>query len=136
MPAVDGAFVLKNASVTIDDVEYANQLTKAKLVPDTPIQTVRTLVPDGQVQDTDSTVWTFEISGLQVNKTGGLARALRAASGTEVEVFLQPKLGTGEDTATFTIKVLPSEFGGEQGSYMMTELTFPVVGQPVFGTAA
>ncbi|SIQ07246.1 hypothetical protein [Micromonospora avicenniae] len=136
MPAPTGAYVLRNAVVTIDSVEYANQLNKARLVPDTPIQTFRTLVPDGVVQDVDSTVWTFEISGLQINEANGLAAALREAAGTELEVTLQPKAGTGQATATFTILALDTEFGGDQGAFMTTELSLPVVGGVTFGTSA
>ncbi|MEV0156877.1 hypothetical protein AB0H57_24540 [Micromonospora sp. NPDC050686] len=136
MPAATGAHVFKNAVVTIDEVEYANQLSKARLVPDQPVQTMRTLVPDGVVQDVDSPVWTFEIAGLQINATDGLAKALRTAAGTEIEVTLQPKAGTGQATATFTVLALMPEFGGEQGNWLTQELTLPVVGQPVFGTSA
>lgn len=136
MPAPTGAHVYRNALVTVESVEYANQVTKARLVPDTPIQTVRTLVPDGAVQDIDSTVWTFELSGLQINATGGLAKALRDAAGTELDIVLQPKAGFSQPTATFTVIALPAEFGGDQGSFLMTELELPVVGAPVFGTSA
>lgn len=137
MPAPTGAHVFRYALVTVDSVEYANQVTKARLVPDTPIQTVRTLVPDGVVQDVDSTVWTFELSGLQINIAGGLAKALRTLTpGEEVDVILQPKVGFSQPTATFTILALPAEFGGEQGSFLMTEMEFPVIGAPVFGTSA
>ncbi|MDW3849656.1 hypothetical protein NMK34_23870 [Micromonospora sp. BRA006-A] len=136
MPAAAGAHVIKNAVVTIDGVEYANQVNKARLVPDQPIQTMRTLVPDGVVQDVDSPVWTFEISGLQINVAGGLAKALRDANGGEVDVVLQPRAGTGQATATFTVLALMPEFGGDQGEWATQELELPVVGQPVFGTSA
>lgn len=136
MPAPTGAHVYRNALVTINEVEYANQVTRARLVPDTPIQTVRTLVPDGAVQDVDSTVWVFELSGLQINIATGLAKALRDAAGTEVEVILQPKVGFSQPTATFTILALPPEFGGNQGEFLPIEMEIPVVGQPVFGTSA
>lgn len=136
MPAYADAHVLRNATVTIDEVEYANQVTKARLVPDTPVQTLRTLVPDGAIQDVDSTVWVLELSGVQSHKNGGLAKALTDAAGTEIEVVIQPKAGTGQDTATVTIVAMPVEFGGEQGAYRTFEAEFPVVGQPVFGTSA
>lgn len=136
MSAVVGARVYKNAKVTIDSVEYANQLNKARLVPDQPIQTMRTLVPDGAVSDVDSATWTFEISGLQINAANGLAEALRDADGGELDVVLQPQVGTGQATATFTIIALMPEFGGEQGAWLTQELELPVVGQPVFGVSA
>jgi hypothetical protein len=137
MPAVDGAYVLKNAVVTIDSVEYANQARIARLVPDQPTQTYRTLVPDGTVTDVDSPAWTFELTGLQVNKTGGLAKALRAlAVGEQVDVTLAPRDLVGDDQADFTIVAMMPQFGGEQGSFAEIELVFGVVGQPVFTAIA
>jgi hypothetical protein len=132
MPAPTGAFVAKNATVTIDAVQYANQVRIARLVPDQPVQTYRTLVPDGAVQDVDSAVWTFELTGLQINKEGGLARALRALTpGETVAVILAPQAGEG-DSAAFTIMGVQPPFGGEQGAFATMELVFPVVGSPVF----
>lgn len=136
MSAPTGAYVLRNASITVDTMEFANQVKKARLVPETPIQTYRTLVPDGVVQDVDSTVWTFELSGLQINETGGLAKALRDAAGTEIDIVLQPKVGTGQTTATFTALAIMPPFGDEQGKYMEVDLTLPVVGGVTFGTSA
>jgi hypothetical protein len=135
MAAPTGAFVLKDATVTIDSVEYANQCTKAQLTPDQPVQTVRTLVPDGVVSDVDSAAWTFDISALQINGSGGLAKALRDADpGDTLACVLAPSNGTGNAKATFTILVLDVPFGGEQGNFATFEASFPVVGSPVFGT--
>ena len=136
MPAPTGAHVMRNASVKVETVEYANQVTKARLVPDAPVQTMRTLVPDGIVQDVDSAVWTLELSGVQDYKTGGLAKALNDAAGTEVDIVITPKLGTGESTATVVAIAKQVEFGGEQGNFRTFEVELPIVGQPTFGSAA
>jgi hypothetical protein len=136
MTAFAGAHVMRNAVITIDDVVYGNQVTKARLVPDTPIQTLRTLVPDGVVQDVDSTIWTLELSGVQAYGTGSLGAALNAASGTQIEVIVQPKAGTAQDVATCTIIAMPVEFGGEQGNFRTFDATFPIVGAPVFSQSA
>lgn len=137
MPAAANAFVMKNATITVDEIEYANQSRIARLVPDQPIQTYRTLVPDGAQQDVDSPAWTFELTGLQINKAGGLAAALRAlAVGEQVEVVLAPRALVGDQEATFTIVAMKPQFGGEQGSYAEIEMSFPVVGEPVFATIA
>ena len=133
MPAAANAYVIKDVSITIDAVEYANQVRIARLVPDQPIQTYRTMVPDGAQQDVDSATWTFELTGLQINKTGGLASALRAFTvGEQVEVTLAPRNLAGDDEATFTIVTVEPPFGGEQGSYAEIEMSFPVVGSPTF----
>lgn len=133
MPPPTGAHVYRNAVVTVATVEYANQARIARLVPDTPIQSYRTLVPDGAVQDVDSPLWTFELTGLQINRTGGLAHALRAAAvGDTLAVILTPHDADGEDSAAFNILVIPPPFGGTQGEFGTMEMVFPVLGQPVF----
>lgn len=137
MPPPTGAHVYRNALVTVATVEYANQVRIARLVPDTPIQTYRTLVPDGAVQDVDSPVWTLELTGLQINTTGGLAKALRTATpGSELAVVLTPHDDTGEDSAAFTVLALPPPFGGEQGAFGTIEMVLPVLGQPTFSVVA
>lgn len=138
MPAPANTYSYRDTILTIDDVDYANQHWRARLVPDTPILTQRTAVPDGVITDVDNPVWTFEITAAQINKTGGLAKVLRdAAPGTEMDVVLQPTGGAaaavGEPIATFTIKSLPVPFGDQVGKISDFEAVFPVVGQPVFG---
>jgi hypothetical protein len=131
MAAPAGAFVMRNATITVDATAYANQCTKARLVPDTPIQTLRTLVPDGAIQDVDSAVWSFELSMVQDwTDAQGLARALHDAAGTEVDIVLAPK--TGGVSAAFTCIAMSPPFGGDQGAFTVAEMTLPVVGQPVF----
>lgn len=137
MPVAAGVYVVRDAVVTVEETEYANQCTVARLVPETPVQTLRTLVPDGAITDVDSPVWTFEVTAVQKNNTGGLAKALRAAApGTQMDVVLTPKDLAGEDSATFTILAMPVPFGGEQGSFPTFEAAFAVVGQPVFSSVA
>ena len=136
MPAPTGAQVYRDALFTVDGTDYANQVSKARLVPDVPIQTVRTLVPDGVVQDVDSAVWTLELAGLQINIAGGLAAYLRGLTpGTQLACVLQPKTGTGQPKATFTAMSIPAEFGGEQGAFLPIDLTLPVLGGVTFGTS-
>ena len=136
MPAPANTFTMRDALVTVDLVEYANQAWKARLVPEVPIQSQRTLVPDGAIVDVDSAMWTFELTLAQINKTGGLAKVLRDAEpGTEMAVVLVPHdTGTGSPKATFTIKSMPGTFGGDQGALASNEMVFPVVGSPVFST--
>ncbi len=132
MAAPTGAFVAKNATVTVASVQYANQVRIARLVPDASIQTYRTLVPDGVVQDVDTATWTFELTGLQINKDGGLAKALRAMdTGDVIAVVLAPQSGEGQ-SAAFNAMVVPVPFGGEQGAFATMELVLPVIGTPVY----
>lgn len=126
------AMVFRNPTVTIDSVAYTAQCSKARLVPDTPTQTMRTF--GGVDKDRDSTSWTLELAGHQDRGSGGLADALddAAAAGTAIEVVIQAKAGAGQDVATFDIVPVPVEFGGESGAWKLFEQTFEVVDQPVF----
>jgi hypothetical protein len=133
MAVATGIYVVRDAVFTLATVAYPNQVTSARLVPDTPIQVLRTLVPDGAITDVDSPVWTLELTLAQKNNTGGLAKALRALEpGATAACVLAPKDLDGEDTAAFNILAIPPPFGGQQGAFPTAEMVFPVVGQPVF----
>lgn len=132
MAAYGGAFVMRNALLTFDETEFQAQATRARLVPDQNIQTLRTLVPDGVITDVDSAVWTLELSGVQDWETGGLANYLHTNAGSIVEVVMAPVNTTGKKQATFDVRIIEPPFGGDQGSFAMIELELPVQGQPVF----
>ncbi len=137
MAVAAGIYVVKDALLTIGGTTYANQITVARLVPDTPMQTVRTLVPDGAITDTDSPAWTLELTILQKNNTGGLAKLLRSTpAGDQLACVLAPKNLTGEDKATFTALSIPVPFGGQQGQFPTAEIVLPVLGVPVFAAIA
>lgn len=130
MAAPTGAFVMRNAEISFGaTATYVNQVTKARLVPDTPIQTVRTLVPDGVVQDVDSAAWTLELEGIQdYTASTGLARYLFNNAGSTVTVTIEPK--SGGVSASCSVVLVAPPFGGEQGEFAMIEVELPVVGQP------
>lgn len=137
MPAPAGAFVLKAPIITIGGTSYANQLTKSRLVADTPTVTLRTLVPDGSVTDVDTATWTFELAGIADWKNAqGLADFLNDQANNLVSVVFQPKPGSGEKSAAFQMYAHPVDFGGEQGQFAVFDATFGVLGAPVFSDAA
>jgi hypothetical protein len=137
MAAPAGAYVLKNPIFTVGGTSYANQMTKVRLVPDQPITTLRTLVPDGSVTDVDSPVWTFEMAGIADWKNAqGLADYLNDNAGVLVAAVLQPKPGSGEKSAAFNFYAHPVPFGGEQGQWVTFDETFGMSGAPVFTDAA
>jgi hypothetical protein len=132
-----GIYVVKDALLTVEGTDYANQVTVARLVPETPVQQLRTLVPDGTLSDVDSPIWTLELTIVQKNNTGGLAKYLRAQeAGTELDIVLTPKDKTGEDKATFVAMSMPTAFGGQQGQFPTAEIVLPVLGVPVFSAVA
>lgn len=130
------AMIFRKPTVTIESVDYKDQVWKARLVPDTPVETRRTF--GGVDKDRDSTSWTLELAGHQDRGAGGLADALddAAAAGGTLTLVLQAKAGTGQDTATCEIVPVPVEFGGESGDWKQFDATFEVVDQPVFTQSA
>lgn len=131
MAAPPGAYVLKDALVKIEATDYAAQCTSVVLTPDQPTQTIRTMVPDGVVSDTDTATWTASINGIQdYVEAQGLARLLTEMAGQKVDIEFEPKKGGVKATITATAKAVP--FGGEQGAFTTFSVDLPCDGQPVF----
>jgi hypothetical protein len=137
MSAPAGAYVLRDATFTVEATDYANQCTSVVLTPDQATQTLKTMVPDGIVQDVDSAVWTCSINGIQDYKAArGLARLLTEMAGSELDIVFTPKNGTGNATATVTVVGKAVPFGGEQGAFTTFSIELPVIGAPVWGVVA
>jgi hypothetical protein len=136
MAAYSNPIVFRNGLVKFGSTDFTNQVTKARLIPDTPSQTLRTLVPDGTVTDVDSTSWTLELTFLQDWETGGLAAYLNTNNGSLITVTLAAVAGTGKKQATFSVRCVPVDFGGEQGNFLTSEVTLNIQGSPTFGTQA
>jgi hypothetical protein len=120
------------ASFKVDGVEYKDQVSKVRLVPDTPTQTMRTW--GGVDVDRDSTAWVLEVTGHQDRGTGGFAKALETAiaANDTCDFEIVPRTGIGEDKAAGTFVPVPVEFGGEAGSWKSFEAEFGVLDQPTF----
>lgn len=132
---IQSPFVIRNGSCKIATVEYGSIITKMRLVPSQDVQTLRTVVPAGNVQDVDEPVWTFQITmGQDYTATTGLADILNTAAiaGTTLAVVMAPKL-LGRN-ASFSIQAKSVDFGGDVGSFNTSDVEFPVIGQPTFGT--
>jgi hypothetical protein len=121
----------------VEATDYANQCTSVVLTPDQSTQTLRTMVPDGVVQDVDSAVWTCSINGVQDYKAAqGLARLLTDMAGEQLDIVFTPRKGTGNTTATVTVVAKAVPFGGEQGNFTTFDVELPCIGEPVWGTVA
>lgn len=136
MAAYTGAFVIKNALLKLGTTDFSNQVNKARLVPDVNVQTMRTLVPDGQVVDIDSAQWTLELSGIQDYETGGLADYLRDNAGNLVTATVAPRNSVGKQSWSIQVMCLPVPVGGEQGEFAVFDVELPCSGQPTLGALA
>jgi hypothetical protein len=134
MPVLEGHIgVLRNTLLTIDGVDYANQVTRELLTPDQPSQVTRTAVPDGAIVDNDSPTWTFGVAIVQKLAAGGLVKALNdAPAGTHMDVVWVPKKEDGEPQVTFTIVAKKVAVGSDVGQQPISEVAFDVVGEPDF----
>src|SRR5690606_17761741 len=115
MPA-SNAFIMRSSIAEFDTNDYAEELSRAELVPDTQVEQLK-LLKGNTVSDVDNPSWTFAISGIQDwTVTQGCGDFLSASRGGKVDVTFQPRLGTGQRTATFSVIAMSPNFGGEQGS--------------------
>ena len=74
--AAGHAYVLRDFTFTLGGTDFANAATTAQLKPSTNISTLKTLIPDGVIQDIDTTVWVLSLAGVADWKLGGLANGL------------------------------------------------------------
>lgn len=131
MPAPQGAYVLRDALFTVEGTDYANQCTSVVMTPTQETQTLKTMVPDGAVQDVDSATWVLNINGIQDYVAArGLARYISDNSGLQLDIVFEPKKGGVTATATVVGKRIP--FGGEQGAFTVFDIELPMIGEPVF----
>lgn len=127
--------VMRNSLVTFGANEYTAQVTKARFVPDTQTQTLKTLVPDGVISDVDDPSWTLELEGpSDWTASQGLARYLNENAGTTVTVSVTPR--TGGVALSCDVVLVSVPFGGSQGEWEMFEVEMPCNGQPEFDDPA
>ena len=124
----------RNILFTLGGTSFANQVWKVRIVPDTPFQQQRTLVPDGTISDVDSATYTMELEGLQDYETGGLAAYLLTNAGTQVAFAFAPVNTAGKKKFTGTVVVVAAPVGGEQGEFAQMELEMPIIGTPTLTT--
>lgn len=134
IPAYTGAFVNRNALFTLGGTSFANQVWKVRIVPDTPNQQQRTLVPDGTISDVDSATYVMELEGLQDYESGGLAAYLLTNAGVQVTFVYAPVNTVGKKKFTGTLVAIAPPVGGDQGEFAQMELELPIIGAPTTGT--
>lgn len=125
--------VMKYASVEIDAVEYNLYAQTALLTGEQNVQTYPTLIPNGNIVDSDNPSYSFRLAGAQQT---ALATALRAAQGTVVDVVFQAEFGVGKEVATFSWLVPIIDFGGTKGQFRAFDVTGPVSGSVVYSTSS
>lgn len=141
--------MLKNAYLRLKTetggtfAQYACQVKRAELVPEPGEEvTYRTLCDAGSWSDVGPTTWTLELEGAQGwDTTDGLARFLFDHEGEllagELDQYGETHTPTAaEPGMSFTVRALPTGYGGEVDSYAEFDIALPVQGVPVLVTAA
>ena len=134
MPAATGALaphILKEGSISIGATDFANIISKSKLVPSQDIVTFTGYIPEAVYQDVNTATWVWQITAVASWAAGGLAKLLHENAGMELDCVFTPNTPTGE-SASFTIMPTEVPFGGDQGTFNVEDMIVPVIGQPNF----
>ena len=114
------------------------QLRSVELTPDTNIERIKTMCPDGQYSEVDEPEWTLALGYLNGNVATGdpqaLADYLLANKGAKTDFIFRPRAGGKGYSGQVTL--LAGSIGGSQGSYSEGSVDLPVDGQPVPVAAA
>lgn len=111
--------------------DYACQLRSVTLTPDTNVERIKTLCPDGQFSNVDDPEWNLDLGYLMGTDpdNGSLADYLLENSGEKVAFFFAPSAGE-EPGYQGMVTLVPGPIGGEQGSFSEQSVSLPVDGQP------
>lgn len=113
-----------------DGANYKCQLRSVTLTPDTNVERIKTLCPEGQYSNVDDPEWNLDLGYLMGTDEdmGSLSDYLLENQGDKVPFWFAPIAGgpgyTGETT------LVPGPIGGEQGSFSEQSVSLPVDGQP------
>lgn len=130
MAGYAGAFVMRDGLLKFGSTDFTAQVDRVRLVPETPTQTWRSLVPDGVATDVDSAAWTLELQGVQDHESGGLADYLYDNAGDLVTFEVAPVRGSGKVKFTGSARAVAVPFGGDRGEFATFEVSLQVDGAP------
>ncbi len=132
---IPGAVVLKNWSLKMGSQEVGNQCMKAQLVPSSTVQSLKTAVPGGVVQDVDNAAWTLQLTGVEnMTPSTGIGAILFNGEGSVISCEFVPHKVTGQPKFTFDIIATPLPIGGEAGQFNTGDVSLPIQGKPTQGT--
>lgn len=134
-------FVMKDALFKVAADNYEKHVSSILGAPSTTTPTItwQGLTPSAKFSaaGVPETKWVLNVSYAQDWKTANsFSRYLLDHAGQEVEVMVQPQVGTGETTFTMTVTIVPGPFGGDVNSVAVGTVQLPISGEPVPGTAA
>jgi hypothetical protein len=115
--------------LTIDGDDYAPAASKASLDPAVSLTRFQGLKPDADFP-ASSTDWSLGLSYTQDwDSSASLSRYLFANQGSEVDVTLKPKSGSGP-SFTMVLHIVAGSVGGSTRTHAVADVTLPLKGQP------
>ena len=125
--------VLNDIVLVIGTDNYEAAVSKAELVPNTPVTTWKGMTPTAVFPLPGSTEWVLNIEFAQDHATANsLSQYLQTNAGTQKSVTLKPKKpGTTGPTYTITATMLPGSIGGAVDAVAVASVSLPCIGQPV-----
>jgi hypothetical protein len=129
--------VLNDIVLNIGTDNYEAAVSKAELVPTTPVAKWKGMAPTAVHQLVGSTEWMLNLDFAQDHATANsLSQYLLTNSGTQKEVTLKPKKGTTTaPTYKITATLIPSSIGGSVDQVAVASVSLPCIGQPVRSVA-
>lgn len=120
----------RSLTLTLDAIAYTAQCSGVSIVPTNNTETYQTLAGPTSARISES----FELSvkGWQDwNAAGSMSAALWAAAVTNTPIPFEMKVDGDGTWAGEVVPVFPTA-GGDAGSALEMDLTFPIVGIPTF----
>lgn len=125
--------VLNDIVLVIGTDNYEAAVSKAELVPNTPITTWKGMTPTSVFPMPGSTEWTLNLEFAQDHATANsLSQYLQTNAGQQKSVTLKPKKPSSSGpTYTITATMLPGSIGGAVDAVAVASVSLPCIGQPV-----
>ncbi|MFV0446392.1 MAG: hypothetical protein ACK5Q5_22695, partial [Planctomycetaceae bacterium] len=133
------AILIKNADVILGDIgtigaNFKLQVRSVRLTPNTNVQTIKTVDPQGVFSETDTTEWVLEIAYLDGYDDGeGTAAELLSQFLFDHSGELLPfemRARSGGRGWSGDVRIIPGGSGGGQGEWGEQTVSLPLDGQP------
>jgi hypothetical protein len=127
---------IKNASIKIGNVEYADLVSNVVLTPTTPTLTFKG-VSGKSFQSVGAVSYVLQFDYAQDwSSADSLALKLFNDEGENVTVTIVPEVGSGNPSFTVEATLQAGAIGGAVDAAATASVTLPVTGKPVLGAAA
>lgn len=126
-------FVVRAMTITIDDEDYACEITGLREVPSRSTQTAVTACADGSITDTGPATWTIDVTAHVDLADGSLYALLTDPDNDGVPAVIEytpDVVNYPEKVRTADIELVTVGADFTPGSFATFQVSFPVTGAP------